>query len=57
MRPWVFVQRNQAITMPVAKDGITGKLGFMDWGWDAVDNQVMYAVAGDSSPFKAGTKK
>jgi len=21
----------------------------MDWGWDAVDNQVMYAVAGDSS--------
>jgi len=56
MRP-SFVQRNQAITMPVAKDGITGKLGFMDWGWDAVDNQVMYAVAGDSSPFKAGTKK
>jgi len=55
MRPWVFVQRNQA-TMPVAKDGITGKLGFMDWGWD--DNQVMYAVAGDSSPSKkAGTKK
>jgi len=43
--------------MPVAKDGITGKLGFMDWGWDAVDNQVMY-VAGDSSPSKkAGTKK